>query len=321
MTLADDKWYARIAIASIIRIHYGYAGSFLSNHNRSTTRRITDCSEGIDKVNDFTSRHTMLVLFFVTIYMMMFTSHVHAQQKAAKPKEEQPKEVWNHVKQERFGRYRVQAPKGAAAGKTYPVVMLLHGNGNAPELMLRWANDLKLDTFIVVCPEAPYVKITETIQTKEDRYTAMADAIGLPDTLLPEAITTSADWYYNVLLDAQRTLPVNKDVKPILIGFSQGGFFAQVLLTRYPQTFHKVVTVSASMYAAGLVIEKLPNVASSDVEVLMAHARLDPVVPFQTGELLHAAFDGAKVKNTFIPFDGGHWPTPEVTELISKWLR
>ncbi|MBC8124323.1 MAG: hypothetical protein H7X70_01195 [Candidatus Kapabacteria bacterium] len=272
-------------------------------------------------MNDYTSRHTILSLFVVTFIMMMFTSPAQAQKKDAKPKVEQPKEVWNHIKQERFGRYRVHIPKGAAAGKTYPLVMLLHGNGNAPELMLRLAHDLKLDSFVVVCPEAPYVKITETIQTKEERYTAMADAIGLPDSLLPVAITTSADWYFNVLLDAQRTLPVNMDIKPILIGFSQGGFYAQVLLTRHPDTFRKVVTVSASMYTAGLVVEKLPDVASSDVEILMAHARLDPVVPFQTGELLHASFDAAKVKHTFIPFDGGHWPTPEVIDVIGKWLK
>ncbi|MCX6140614.1 MAG: alpha/beta fold hydrolase [Candidatus Kapabacteria bacterium] len=232
----------------------------------------------------------------------------------------QQKEEWRHVKQERYGRYRVKVPAGASLGKVYPLVVLLHGNGNAPELMMRWARDLKLDSFVVVCPEAPYVKVPETIQSQEERYTAMADAIGIPDSLVPEAITYSADWYYNVVLDAQRTLPVDPLIKPVLIGFSQGGFYAQVVLTRHPETFRKVVTVSASMYAAGKVLERLPLLASSNVDILLVHARMDPVVPFQTGELINSAFEEAKVKHTFLPFDGGHWPTQEVTEAISKWL-
>lgn len=233
----------------------------------------------------------------------------------------QSHEEWRHIKQERFGRYRVQIPNGAAKGKLYPLVVFLHGNGNTPDLMMRWAKDLKLDSSVIICPEAPYVKIPETIQTSTERYTAMADAIGISDTLVPEAITFSADWYFNVVMDAQRSLPVDNSVKPILIGFSQGGFYAQVLLTRHPDAFRKVVTVSASMYASGNVLERLPALTSYNIDILLAHARLDPVVPFQTGELIHAAFDNAGVKHTFVPFDGGHWPTPEVTETIGKWLR
>lgn len=260
-------------------------------------------------MNFLRSRAGSMLIFGVVSIMVMSTD-VEAQRK----------DEWRHVKQERYGRYKVKIPAGASTGKVYPLVVLLHGNGNAPDLMMRWAHDLKLDSFIVVCPEAPYVKVPETIQSLEERYTAMADAIGIPDSLVPEAISFSADWYYNVVLDAQRTLPVDPMIKPILIGFSQGGFYAQVILTRHPETFRKVVTVSASMYAAGKVIERLPDLALANVDILLAHARLDPVVPFQTGELIDAAFVAAKVKHTFLPFDGGHWPTQEVTEAISKWL-
>lgn len=149
----------------------------------------------------------------------------------------------------------------------------------------------------------------------------MADAIGIPDTLTAQAITLSADWYFSAVLDAQKNLPVDPSRKPSLVGFSQGGFYAHVLLGRHPDAFGIVVSICASMYPAGAVIEKYPALASYNVQLIVAHARQDPVVPFQTGELIHSALDNAKVKHQFIPFDGEHWPSPELTAELARRIR
>jgi predicted esterase len=230
------------------------------------------------------------------------------------------REQWRFVTQRRIGRYRVMLPAGMQPGRRYPLVILFHGNGNSPSVMLNWARELKLDSTMFICPEAPYVKLPETMSSGAPRYTAMADAMGIGDTVSPEAVSLSADWYYDVIRDAQRTLPVDTLEKPSLIGFSQGGFYSHVVMTRHPDAFSSVASICASMYPEGKVFERYAGLRSFDLEVLVAHGRQDTVVPFQTGENIKNALESAGLKPLFVPFDGGHWPSPVATERIRQWL-
>jgi phospholipase/carboxylesterase len=198
---------------------------------------------------------------------------------------------------------------------------MLHGNGNAPDMMATLARTLDLGRVIVICPEAPYVKLAETIEARAEKYTAMQVAPGTPDTLLPRVIDLSAEWYKGVIDDARRTLPVDTTRGTMLIGFSQGGFFAHVLLTRHPQAFSHVVSICASMYAAGGVVERYPAVVPFAVKILVAHGTKDDVVPFQTGELIHGQLDRAGIQHVWLPFDGGHATTPPVLDAIRTLLR
>lgn len=233
----------------------------------------------------------------------------------------QPREEWHHIKQQRIGRYRVLYPKKVVPGKAYPLVVLIHGNGNGPETMLRWAREFKNDSVIFICPEAPYLKIVESINEKKERFTAMADPMAIPDSMIPDAITLSANWYHSVIYDALATLPADRSIRPFLIGFSQGGFYAHVLLTRYPEAFSAVVSVCASMYSAGNVVERYASIVPYGIRIMVAHGRQDSIVPFQTGELIHAALRNARVEHTYIPFDGQHWPSQAVTDSIRGMMR
>lgn len=230
------------------------------------------------------------------------------------------REQWRFVAQRRIGRYRVMLPAGMQPGRRYPLVILFHGNGNSPSVMLNWARELKLDSTMFVCPEAPYVKLSETMSSGAPRYTAMADAMGMGDTVSPEAVSLSADWYYDVIRDAQRTLPVDTVQKPTLIGFSQGGFYSHVVMTRHPDAFSSVVSICASMYPEGKVFERYAGLRSFDLGIMVAHGRQDTVVPFQTGESIKNALEAAGMQPLFVPFEGGHWPSPVATERIRQWL-
>ncbi len=230
-------------------------------------------------------------------------------------------EQWNYAPQRRMGRYRVLAPSSVRPGEKLRLFVFLHGNGNSPDVMLRLAQDLDLGRCIVVCPEAPYVKIAETIEHRSEKYTAMQVSASTPDTLLPEVINLSAQWYLDVIADAKRTLPVDTLQKVTLVGFSQGGFFAHVLLTRSPQLFSTVVSISASMYAAGGVVERYEQVVPYGITLLVAHGTTDEVVPFQVGELIHSQLQRAGVAHTWLPFEGGHWPTAFVLDAMRTLLR
>lgn len=222
--------------------------------------------------------------------------------------------------QVRWGRSRVLYPPEFKAGESNRLVVLLHGNGHTPEIMLSWARGLKLKNVIFVCPEAPYLKTKESFAAQREKFSASGEALGMPDSSFASIVDLSAEWYESVCIDARRQLPV-ADGKTIIIGFSQGGFFANVLATRYPETFAALISLSASMYPAGKVVERYDRLKESGIDVLLAHGTKDEVVPFQTAELMKAAMERAGVNVSYEPFEGGHWPTPELTEKIAIFIR
>ena len=107
--------------------------------------------------------------------------------------------------------------------------------------------------------------------------------------------------------------------KPLVMGFSQGGFFAQVLATRYPDEVAGVVSMSGSIYPSAGVLELYPRLRG--IPILICHGRQDTTVPFAVATQCVDALSQAKVEHTFIPFTGGHWPTPEVTAQVSRWVE
>lgn len=223
-------------------------------------------------------------------------------------------------KQVRWGRSRVLYPPDMKAGESYQLILLLHGNGHTPEIMLSWARGLKLRNVIFVCPEAPYLKVKESFSAQREKFSAAGESLGMADSLFGSIIDLSAEWYESVCLDARRQLPVS-EAKAIVVGFSQGGFFANVLTTRYPDTFSALVSLSASMYAAGKVVDRYDRLKENSIDVFLAHGTKDDVVPFQTVELIKASMDRAGVNVKYVPFDGGHWPTPDLNEKIVAFIR
>lgn len=224
------------------------------------------------------------------------------------------------VQQTRWGRARYYIPPDLKPGEKYRLILLLHGNGHTPEIMLSWARSLGLKNVIYVCPEAPYLKVKESLSGHREKYSAAGESLGMADSLFGSIIDLSEQWYESVCRAAMRQLPVSQD-KPIVVGFSQGGFYANVLVTRHPELFSTMVSICASMYPAGKVVERYDKVKAAGIDVLVTHGTKDETVPFQTGELIAGSLTRAGVNVTFIPFDGGHWPTPEVTEKIAAFIK
>lgn len=225
------------------------------------------------------------------------------------------------VRQERIGRYRVLYPPGFDSLQRYHLVLLLHGNGNEPVMMLRWAKALNLERAIIVCPEAPYVKVAETIAQGRLRLSAAGEDLAAPDTLNPTIVELSARWYISVLDDAEHSLPVLTASLPIVVGFSQGGFYAQVLATRFPNRFRGVVLLASSYYQWGNIATRLDSVRRYGIEILHVHGNADKIVPIQTAWLLRDMYHQAGVRYTYWEFDGEHWIPDDMARRIGRWIE
>ncbi len=221
--------------------------------------------------------------------------------------------------QQRYGRYRVLYPPNYDDRRKYNLVLLLHGNSQEPTIILRWAKQLNLTNVIFVCPEAPYIKFKESASIFAPRLSAMGEDLGYPDSLKDDIIFSSADWYHSITKEAMETLPL-KPVLPIVMGFSQGGFYANVVATRHPDSYKSVITICASMYPEAKVLEKYHVLRKYGIDVLLLHSTDDPIVPYQTAMLYENALDNEKIEHTFLNYKCGHWVSEDATKKISEWI-
>jgi predicted esterase len=230
-----------------------------------------------------------------------------------------PRLLTIRAEQRRYGTYKVLLPKRLDSGAVYPAILVLHGNSNNADLMINWARTLAMDSVIFIVPEAPYTKHIDALNTHTERYSASGEGLGLPDSLMADVVTLSASWYMSTLADARKRLPIAAR-KPLIVGFSQGGFYSYVLATRNPQDVAGVVSICASMWDYGKVKEKLPLLRSNAIPVLITHGVHDSVVPYSTAERIASWLKEAGVAHELIQFDGGHWPSVEVTLKVRDWL-
>jgi phospholipase/carboxylesterase len=229
--------------------------------------------------------------------------------------------TWRYIEQRRLARFKVSLPRGYdSTDRRYPVVLLLHGNGNSPQMLLNWFGRLGLDSVIVVCPEAPYVRIPETVDKRQGAYTGVADAIAAPDTLRDESIQLTARWYIDALDAAMGEFRVDTALLPVVVGYSQGGFFAHVLMTLIPERISGVATICASVYPQWNVLTRFVSVPPPRPAVFVAHGRNDPIVPVAVGRSYRAALETSGFELVFREFDGGHWPTAEIERDLRSWI-
>lgn len=256
-------------------------------------------------------KSTLLVLFCV------LSSSLFAQNGNSKRKEDFPYEF---AEQKRIGRYRLLYPPKYNPKVKCSLVLLLHGNSQEPSVMLNWAKQLNVPNVIFVCPEGTYTHVAESLKRGSHRFTAAGEYLLAPDSLKSVIVDYSAEWYNSVLMDAKRKLNVYKFDPCTVIGFSQGGFYASVLASRYPENYSNIVSICGSLYHEGLLEEYVTNFKRYGIEVLLLHGNQDQVVPIQTSQLYKSLLDKSGVTNQMYSFEGGHWPSYEATKKISEWI-
>jgi len=253
-----------------------------------------------------------IVILFLAFLMV---STLNSQNR--KVKDEFPYEF---ALQKRIGKYRVLYPPKYNPKLKYHLVMLLHGNSQEPIVFLRWAKQLNISDAIFICPEGTYTQVAETLKRGVHRFSAAGEDLQAPDSLKSIIVYYSAEWYNNVLMDARKKLNVHRFNPCVVIGFSQGGFYASVLASRYPENYSSVVSICGSLYQEGRLEENISNFKRFGIEVLLLHGNQDNVVPIQTSQLYKSILDKYGVTNQIYSFEGGHWPSNEATQKISEWV-
>lgn len=322
-----DQWVKALPNDYYSHIQLAISYIHIKNNHKAALTLCTAINAGLQE--DFLVQDTLftpLFIHFDTLFIHQLQLPLHngmtIQDLVIQKIKEQSKASTFPLKfteQKRIGRYRVLYPTEYDSTLQYNLCLVLHGNSQNPEFILQWVQSLHIKNTIFISPEAPYLKFKESIYAGESRFSAAGEDQSFPDTLKDDIVNMSTEWYHDVLLDAKKTLPIN-NYKPAIMGFSQGGFYASVLASRYAKDISTAIVLCGSMYKEGKIVKSIEDLKKNNVDLLLIHGTKDMVVPFQTAELFRNVLIEKQVQHTFVPFDGGHWPSIEMHTIIQKWF-
>ncbi|RPH95185.1 hypothetical protein EHM69_05245 [candidate division KSB1 bacterium] len=216
--------------------------------------------------------------------------------------------------QQRVGEYLVVLPDEYDPAKRYPLVILLHGYGQAPEKAAEWIPLISTREYIYAIPQGPYIARDSEgkgFSHLRERDDYSEDASGAPVT---------ADWIVRTADDVMKRYPV-ADSTFRLIGFSQGGAMAHVTAAYYPSRVkgycaHGGYIIKNAITPAQLVAEK-----TAGVKVLITHGKEDPAVGLEEAAYASNMLKQAGLDVTFYMVEGAHKFTAETGLKISEWLK
>ena len=200
-----------------------------------------------------------------------------------------------------------------------PVIVLLHGYGSRPEDFLAFSqrSDLPRGTRFIF-PYAP--EPTHPPDGPEGGFMwwrfggVFSDPRHLRFPGLPIARARVIQ-----LLDAlEQELHVGSE-RIILGGFSQGAMLTMDVALHDERPLAGVMLMSGSLVDSDEWVPRMPS--RRGLRVLQAHGRRDEVLPFGPAEELSERLRESGVDVRFVPFDGAHEVTAEVSEAVSAFVR
>lgn len=211
--------------------------------------------------------------------------------------------------------YRLLKPAKIEAGKTYPLILFMHGAGergddNVKQLMYlpTWLAEpearAKYDCFVLVpqCRSKRWWTIPRALRKDKDADPldpASAD-VGVADAILQKTLSEE---------------PIDKS-RIYLTGISMGGYGSWALAAHHPDLFAAVVPVCGGGSTANAEILK-------NIPLWVFHGGADPVVPADQSRQMIEAIKQAGGKPKYTEFEGvGHdsWtPAYRESEALS-WM-
>lgn len=211
--------------------------------------------------------------------------------------------------------YRIYLPKDYSAEKEYPLILFLHGAGqagsdNESQLKLGICEPFKnksseIYDCIVLAPQCPSgCKWVDVESWGDCKY----DSEKIPESAPLAAVVELFNW-------AKTAYSVDKD-RVYVTGLSMGGYGTWDLLVRHPDLF-----AAAMPLCGGADYRKAELI--KDIPIWTFHGKQDGVVPYQGTEKMANAIKelGGNCRFTLYPtMEHGIWPTVYAREDILPWL-
>ena len=204
----------------------------------------------------------------------------------------------------------VRMPTRQVPVEGFPLLVLLHGYGSDEKDLMGLAPYLD-PNLLMVSARAPQV-------LECGGYSWFPIVLGESGIVLhfEEAWTSCAQ-----VCELVEILKANYPVDPqkiFLVGFSQGASISVAVALQYPELCAGVAALS------GVCVEEMLPADRSTLEnlqVLIAHGRLDQLVPIHQGRSSHELLSSLPLDLTYKEYEMGHEISHECLQDLRNWLR
>lgn len=195
----------------------------------------------------------------------------------------------------------------------YPTVVALHGMAMRIEILARWVRDLTGEGYAWLLPEGPY-----PLERRSGRLRMIGHAWYLyeGDTPAFRQSLRESEARLLRLLDRRATTDRLDRERILLLGFSQGGYFAGCLGLRHAERFRGIAVAGGRIRIdfADRDIEEIPR-----IPILFVHGTDDDVVPVDRAHESAEALRKRGFPVTFEEVEGGHKWNHAMTEAFRSW--
>jgi phospholipase/carboxylesterase len=206
-------------------------------------------------------------------------------------------------------------PKGYRKSRSYPLVVALHGMGMNADEFAGFLEPLhELPTLLFV-PEGVYpyeIHTGEGIDIGRAWYLYTGDDEEFVDSM------RASGRHLLTLIDRVESEHSVDPSRRVLLGFSQGGYFAGYMGVRAAARFKGLVVMGARVKDEVLTRELK---RAEDLSVFLLHGRKDRAVPFEFAERSRKALEDAGLDVKLKAYESGHYVTPEQVRDVKRWLR
>ncbi|HNX96819.1 MAG TPA: alpha/beta fold hydrolase [Candidatus Aminicenantes bacterium] len=210
---------------------------------------------------------------------------------------------------------RVRLPPGYAPERTYPLLVLLHGRGGHPDVMMETMASAGPLPAIVAAPEGAY-----PLDTGLERPGFSWEVASRDRQVWAQADPLTVTYLGDLLAALRRRYRCDR---VFLLGHSQGGAYALLAGIQLPGVVTGVVSIGGMLPEIGddaPVLTRDDALRGKALRVLALQGSEDPLVPTGAGEKIAATLKGLGYDATFRTYAGGHRLDDPALRQALEWM-
>jgi predicted esterase len=217
-----------------------------------------------------------------------------------------------------LGTYVVMLPPDyETSNKTYPLCIILHGNGSNELEHGRIADAMGREGVIYAAVRAPFTALGVAIGTRKPAYTAWPAEGGRN---FEPARNAYVDWIFDVAEYVRQEFRVRPG-KVFLWGHSQGGQFAKISTLLYPNRVASFFSLAGSAVSADLMTEeRFEAMKREGVDIWLVHGLNDASVPSATSTSFAERLKAAGIPPKLYIEEGDHSINPLMINVARRWI-
>lgn len=208
-------------------------------------------------------------------------------------------------------KYLAIEPDGYDPGRSYPMVVLLHGFGAHMGDLAGLSPAIEAEGYVYICPNAP-LPVQVGFGSLGYAWTPRGEHRSADDLQRAEEMLSTL---FEEVMAQYQVEPGNA----VLGGFSQGGMMTYRCGLTSPGLFRGLVALSARIPDTDSLKARLPDDRSQPI--FISHGTADPLISIEDGRSSRIFLEAEGYKPDYNEYNMAHEITQEVLDDLVAWIH